>query len=138
MALHRRHLLGVLAVGIGSAVSGCLDTLGEGDATTDDPDHRTTVAIRDGEFAPRSLDAAAGHEVTVVFENHDERAHVLRGDFAAFEVRVPPGETVSRVVTVPSEPGDYAIDCSASSGQFELTAVPEDVLGGCRLDETDE
>ncbi|WEL17095.1 Halocyanin [Halorhabdus sp. SVX81] len=123
---------------LGSGLSGCLDASGEDESTGTDRDHRTTVSIRDGEFSPSSWEAAAGHEVTVVFENHDDRDHVLRGDFGDFEVRVPPGGTVSRAVTVPEKPGDYAIDCPETTGSFELEAVPADVLGGCSLDESNE
>ncbi|ACV10864.1 hypothetical protein Huta_0678 [Halorhabdus utahensis DSM 12940] len=127
-----------MAVGVGSALSGCLDASGEDESTGTDRDHRTTVTIRDGAFSPRSWEAAAGHEVTVVFENHDDREHVLRGDFGDFDVRVPAGETVSRTVAVPEKPGDYAIECNGTMGPFKLEAVPADMLGGCSLDESNE
>jgi len=138
MALHRRRLLEILGVALGSGLSGCLDASGEDESTGTDRDHRTTVTIRDGAFSPGSWEAAAGHEVTVVFENHDDREHVLLGDFGDFEVRVPAGETVSRTVTVPEKPGDYAIECNGTMGPFKLEAVPADMLGGCSLDESNE
>lgn len=101
---------------------------------TTDRDHRMTITIADGEFSPGSLEAGAGHTVTLVFENYDDRAHVLRGNFGEFEVRVPPGETVTRTVTVPENPGEYAINCEGSAGTLTLEVVLSDVMGGCSLE----
>jgi len=136
MTVRRRRFLGVLVTGAVAGTGGCLDASDPGE-TTEDGGHRTTVTIRDGTFTPTSLEAATGHDVTVVFENRDSREHVLRGDFGSFGVTVPPGETVSRQVTVPNEPGDYEVVCEGSDGSFELKSVPADVLRGCGY-ESDE
>ncbi|WP_136688018.1 cupredoxin domain-containing protein [Halorhabdus amylolytica] len=133
MTLRRRQFLGVLVTGAVGGTGGCLDASGPG-ATTEDAGHRTTVTIRDGTFTPTSLEIAAGHDVTVVFENRDNRKHVLRSDFEPLDVTVPPGETVTRQVTVPNEPGDYEVVCEGGDGSFELKSVPADVLRGCGYD----
>lgn len=134
MTLQRRRFLGVLAGGVLAAASGCLDGTGADGATTERP-HRMVVEIEDGAFTPASLEAAAGHDVTVVFENHDDREHALRAEFADLTVTVPAGGTASRQVTVPEEPGDYEISCPGTESVLAFESVPADVLGGCRIDD---
>mgnify|MGYP000141510566 CR=1 FL=1 len=131
-SLYRRRFLGVVGIGLCSAVGGCLGASDSSEATTPDADRLTTVSIREGEFSPRSLDAATGQETTLVFKNTDDREHVLGGDFAGFEVRVPAGETVSRTVTIPEKPDTYTVECDGE-GVLDVEAVPEDVMGGCSL-----
>lgn len=114
--------------------AGCLNPSGPGEANTDDEPYRVTIVIRDGEFTPSSLEAASGRTFTFAFENDDDRAHTLRGDFEAIEITVPAGETVASEVTIPERPGTYEIDC-ANGSVFELESVPEDVLGGCGYDD---
>lgn len=138
MSLNRRRFLGAVGIALCSGVGGCLSGSGDAETTATESDRQATVTIRDGEFSPASLEADAGGAVTVAFVNHDDREHVLQGDFDGFEVRVPADETVSREVTVPDRPGDYEINCNATTGPFTLEAVPGDLMGGCSRADGDE
>lgn len=80
------------------------------------------------------MEAAAGYEFTLVFENEDDRSYALRADFGDIEASVPAGGTIKKTSIIPEKPGEYEIACE-SGPVFELESVPAEVLQGCGIDD---
>ncbi|MEF8781344.1 MAG: hypothetical protein V5A46_11775 [Haloferacaceae archaeon] len=139
----RRILIGACSVGWIS-IAGCLDRVGPGDldeslggkGTGTGTFDEFRIAIRDGAFSTERVTVPADRRIDILVDNADDRTYRLSTDFGENRTSVPANATGELPCRVPEEPDDYELREETSAiDPLTLEAVPEDVLGGCGIEQ---